>query len=61
MIVPDLPPTAASVARHYDELDVAYRRLWGDHVHHGYWQHGRETPEEAVAALVTLVEQRLDL
>lgn len=61
MIVPDGPATAAHVAAHYDELDVAYRRMWGDHVHHGYWDDGSETVEEAVAALVALVEQRLVL
>lgn len=61
MIVPDIAPTAASVARHYDELDLAYRRLWGEHVHHGYWETGRETPEEAVTGLVGLVDQRLAL
>ncbi|WP_208405049.1 class I SAM-dependent methyltransferase [Sphingobium vermicomposti] len=61
MIVPDGPATAAHVAVHYDELDFAYRRMWGDHVHHGYWCTGSETAEEAVAALVTLVERRLAL
>ena len=61
MIVPDGPATAAHVAVHYDELDIAYRRMWGDHVHHGYWRDGSETVEQAVAALVTLVEQRLAL
>ncbi|MBW8754357.1 MAG: SAM-dependent methyltransferase, partial [Sphingomonadales bacterium] len=44
MIVPDVPQTAAGVALHYDELDPAYRRIWGEHVHHGYWLTGRETP-----------------
>jgi tocopherol O-methyltransferase len=61
MIVPDIPQTAASVALHYDELDPAYRRIWGEHVHHGYWQSGRETPDEATEALVRLVEERLAL
>ena len=61
MIVPDVPSTATSVAVHYDELDVAYRRIWGDHVHHGYWRTGRESPAEAAEALVRLVEARLDL
>jgi tocopherol O-methyltransferase len=42
-------------------LDPAYRRIWGDHVHHGYWRDGHESPEEAAAALVKLVEQRLAL
>jgi tocopherol O-methyltransferase len=59
MIVPDQAPSAAAVAGHYDELDVAYRRIWGEHVHHGYWETGRESPEEAADALVRLVAQRL--
>ena len=61
MIVPGTPQTAAGVAVHYDELDVAYRRIWGEHVHHGYWRTGRESAAEAVEALVGLVETRLDL
>lgn len=61
MIVPDRPATAAHVAVHYDELDLAYRRMWGDHVHHGYWRSGKETPQEAAAALVVLVEEHLAL
>ena len=61
MIVPDVPQTAAGVAVHYDELDTAYRRIWGDHVHHGYWHTGRESATEAVDALVRLVEERLRL
>lgn len=50
---------AAATADHYDELDLAYRRLWGEHVHHGLWRTGRETPAEAVAALSDLVGNRL--
>jgi tocopherol O-methyltransferase len=61
VIVPSVPQTTAGVAVHYDELDVAYRRIWGEHVHHGYWRSGRESAAEAVEALVRLVEGRLDL
>lgn len=61
MIVASIPSNAASVARHYDELDPAYRRIWGEHVHHGYWREGHESPEEASVALVELVERRLAL
>ncbi|MFX1818442.1 class I SAM-dependent methyltransferase [Pseudarthrobacter sp. CC4] len=61
MIVPDLSQNAAAVADHYDELDPIYRRVWGEHVHHGLWATGRETPGEAVEALVDTVGDRLGL
>jgi tocopherol O-methyltransferase len=61
MILPSEIQTAAAVASHYDELDPFYREIWGKHVHHGYWKSGRETPEQAVEALVDLLAERLDL
>jgi tocopherol O-methyltransferase len=59
VIVPNLPQAAADVAEHYDELDEAYRRIWGEHVHHGYWVTGRESAAEAADALSRLVGERL--
>jgi tocopherol O-methyltransferase len=59
MIVPDRIPSAAMVADHYDELDLAYRRIWGEHVHHGYWATGRESAAQAAQALTRLVADRL--
>ncbi|QDG87533.1 class I SAM-dependent methyltransferase [Pseudarthrobacter sp. NIBRBAC000502770] len=61
MIVPDISHDVVAVADHYDELDPVYRRVWGDHVHHGLWTTGRETPAEAVEALVDTVGDRLGL
>jgi tocopherol O-methyltransferase len=52
---------AAAVASHYDELDPIYRQIWGEHVHHGLWSSGHETPEEAVEALSDAVGDRLAL
>lgn len=48
----------APVIRHYGELDRFYRELWGEHVHHGLWLSGRESPEEAVEALVRRAADR---
>lgn len=59
MIVPDKAFSAADVAHHYDELDLVYRRFWGEHLHHGYWRTGRESDREAVESLVELVADRL--
>ncbi len=61
MIVPNIPQNAEAVADHYDELDPIYRRVWGEHVHHGLWVTGRETPAEAVEALIDTVGDRLRL
>ncbi len=60
-IVPAEPQHVADVAEHYDELDRAYRDVWGEHVHHGYWATGEETPGQATEALIELVAARLDL
>jgi len=61
MILPNEAQSAADVGGHYDELDAVYRSIWGEHVHHGYWRTGRESPREAIEALVDLVAERLDL
>ncbi len=43
----------STVASHYDELDLFYREIWGLHVHHGYWETGRESSLEATEKLLT--------
>ena len=48
----------AGVADHYDELDLFYREIWGEHLHHGLWLTGSEDPEAAVVQLVRLVAQK---
>ena len=45
----------AGVADHYNELDLFYREIWGEHVHHGLWLTGNEDPALAVVQLVQLV------
>lgn len=60
-VLPRVAQGATDVSGHYDELDRAYRDIWGEHVHHGYWRTGTESPEEAVEALIELVADRLGL
>ncbi len=50
--------TGEAVASHYDELDPFYRALWGEHVHHGLWESGRESHVEAVENLAARVAAR---
>lgn len=45
----------------YDELDRFFREIWGEHVHHGLWENGTETPEEAVLKLVERVAALADI
>lgn len=61
MIVPREIQSSAAVAEHYNELDPFYREIWGEHVHHGLWTSGRETPDQAVEALVAHLADNLHL
>jgi tocopherol O-methyltransferase len=61
MILPGKPQSAADVGGHYDELDRVYREIWGEHVHHGLWWTGRESPREATEVLIEHVADWLEL
>ena len=55
MIHPKRMQTAAEVAGHYNSLDQFYRSLWGEHIHHGLWETGKETAQEATINLIELI------
>jgi tocopherol O-methyltransferase len=57
MIFPNELQSRESVAHHYDSLSDFYLEIWGEHVHHGLWLDGTESPEEAVLQLVRLVAE----
>lgn len=61
MILPRIAISESDVARHYDELDRFYLDVWGEHVHHGLWVSGDETPATAVRQLVDLVAAEADV
>jgi tocopherol O-methyltransferase len=58
MIEPRRPLAVGMVADHYQELDRLYREMWGEHVHHGLWRTGLESPAEAVEQLTCFVAEQ---
>jgi tocopherol O-methyltransferase len=50
-VEPDHLELRGEVQRHYDSLVAAYALLWGEHIHHGYWDEGAmpSPPYEAKA------------
>lgn len=40
------------VRDHYNRVSPYYHRLWGEHLHHGYWTRGNETKEKAQLQLI---------
>lgn len=57
MIFPSELQPSESVAHHYDSLSDFYLNVWGEHVHHGLWLDGNESPEEAVLQLIRLAAE----
>ncbi len=55
MIFPDESQTKRSNAHHCDSLSDFYLDICGEHVHHGLWLYGKETADEAVLRLITVV------
>jgi tocopherol O-methyltransferase len=46
-----------SIRDHYDRLSGFYGTLWGEHIHHGYWE-GDESPAAAQVKLVARLAER---
>ncbi|MGH7983940.1 MAG: class I SAM-dependent methyltransferase [Candidatus Udaeobacter sp.] len=44
------------IRKHYDRLSIFYRLLWGEHLHHGYWENG-ESIERAQIKLMEKLAQ----
>ncbi|MBC7658864.1 MAG: class I SAM-dependent methyltransferase [Chitinophagaceae bacterium] len=61
MITSPFAISTSEVADHYNSLDAFYRDIWGEHVHHGYWENGDETSEEAILHLSNVLIGWLNL
>jgi tocopherol O-methyltransferase len=49
------------IQEHYDIASPYYLKLWGKHLHHGYYETDRESKEEAAEKLVKLLVKRSQL
>lgn len=61
MIFPKIKQKQEDVSVHYDELDPFYLELWGEHLHHGYFETGYEDLKTAVLQLIDLIAKPLHL
>lgn len=46
------------IREHYDVASPYYKKLWGTHIHHGYYETNRESKEEAAENLIRLLVER---
>ncbi|WYZ43811.1 hypothetical protein EsH8_VII_000247 [Colletotrichum jinshuiense] len=46
---------------HYDLASDYYLSLWGEHIHHGYWENDSETKEQAQVNLIQLLLRLSDI
>ena len=49
--------TSEAIRRHYDVVSPLYQRLWGEHIHHGFFENG-ETPSRAQVKLIERLAAR---
>ncbi len=43
------------IQEHHDLASPYYEKLWGQHIHHGYWITGKENKEEASQNLIEVL------
>lgn len=54
-------PSLEEVGSYYDRFDAHYRALWGNHLHHGYWEETTPSTEAAKTKLLDLSARWLQL
>jgi tocopherol O-methyltransferase len=45
------------IRKHYDRLSRFYRILWGEHLHHGYWENGESIERAQIRLMEQLAEK----
>lgn len=53
--------SSLDIGQHYNQFAWAYRRYWGDHIHHGFFLTGKEDREQSQQAMVHYCAARAGL
>ena len=56
-ISPQFHVDLREVRQHYDRLSIFYRMLWGEHLHHGYWENGESIERAQINLMERLAEE----
>ena len=54
---PQFQVDTGEIRKHYDRLSILYRMLWGEHLHHGYWENGESIKRAQVKLMEQLAEK----
>lgn len=53
---PQFPVDIDHIRQHYDRLSSLYRVIWGEHLHHGYWDNNQSSAGAQVRLMERLAE-----
>jgi tocopherol O-methyltransferase len=54
---PQFQVDIGEIRKHYDRLSVLYRMLWGEHLHHGYWEDNESIARAQIKLMERLAEK----
>jgi tocopherol O-methyltransferase len=54
---PEFEIDTDEVRKHYDRLSFLYKLLWGEHLHHGYWEDNESVERAQVRLMERLAEK----
>jgi tocopherol O-methyltransferase len=54
---PHFPVEIDHIRKHYDRLSFLYRLLWGEHIHHGYWDNNESVSRAQIQLMERLAER----
>jgi len=54
---PEFEVDIQEIRKHYDRLSRFYRLLWGEHLHHGYWENGESIKSAQIKLMERLAER----